>query len=88
LDNYWTKIDYILELASWLFSNEYLVDNIIDLIDWTIDLLLTSPEAYQKQEINTIDGQDKNDRDQEGITQKIEIDPDQPHMGSTKPKSN
>jgi hypothetical protein len=59
LDNYWTKIDYILELASWLFSNEYFLDNIIDLIDWTIDLLLTSSEAYkQQQDINPIDGQE------------------------------
>ncbi len=30
-----------------------------DLVDWTIDLLLTSPVAYkQQQEINTIDGQE------------------------------
>jgi hypothetical protein len=30
-----------------------------DLVDWTIDLLLTSPDAYkQQQEINTIDGQE------------------------------
>ncbi len=59
MDNYWTKIDYILELASWLFSNEYFLDNIIDLIDWTIDLLLTSSEAYkQQQDINPIDGQE------------------------------
>jgi hypothetical protein len=58
LDNYWTKIDYILELASWLYSNEYLVDNVTDLIEWTIDLLLTSPEAYKQQELNATDGQD------------------------------
>ena len=58
MDNYWAKIDYILELAGWLFSNEYLLDNVSDLIDWTIDLLLTSPDAYKQQEVNTIDGQE------------------------------
>lgn len=49
-DNYWNKIDYILELAGWLYSNEYLVDNVIDLIEWTIDLLLTSASVYKKRE--------------------------------------
>ncbi len=58
MDNYWTKIDYILELASWLFSNEYFIDNVIDLIDWAIDLLLTSPEAYEQKEINIVNGED------------------------------
>ena len=31
----------------------------MDLIDWAVDLLLTSPEAYkQQQEMNTTDGQE------------------------------
>ena len=58
MDNYWTKIDYILELASWLYSNEYFMDNVTDLINWVIDLLLTSPEAYKQDEASTSDGQD------------------------------
>jgi hypothetical protein len=31
---------------------------VTDLIEWTIDLLLTSPEAYKQQELNATDGQD------------------------------
>lgn len=54
-ENYWHKIDYIFELASWLYSNEYLVDNVIDLIEWNIDLLLTSATAYQKRESPSTD---------------------------------
>ncbi len=82
MDNYWTKIDYILELASWLFSNEYLLDHVSDLIDWAIDLLLTSSDAYkqQQQEINNIDGQELNTE--------IDNDTDQIQMGSIKPKCN
>ncbi|CAF4970783.1 unnamed protein product, partial [Rotaria sp. Silwood1] len=100
LDNYWIKIDYILELASWLYSNEYLIDNVIDLIEWSIDLLLTSPEAYKQAELNARDQQDTdipNNRssilksDQEynkTTTPKADIgsDPDQAHLGPTKPK--
>ncbi len=68
MDNYWTKIDYILELASWLFSNEYFLDNVIDLIDWAIDLLLTSPEAYKQQEINIVNGEEDADSNEYFIT--------------------
>ncbi|CAF0762870.1 unnamed protein product [Rotaria sordida] len=99
-DNYWTKIDYILELANWLFSNEYLIDNVIDLIEWSIDLLLTSPEAYKQAELNTsLDEQDtgihnrrssmvKSDQQHNETTPKAEhgSNPDQAHLGPTKPK--
>ena len=99
MENYWTRIDYILELASWLFSNEYLLDNVMDLIDWAIDLLLTSPEAYkQQQETNTTNEQEEDSKsyssgpktDQKGVIVKAELDddPDQAQMGSTKPKRN
>ncbi|CAF4031131.1 unnamed protein product, partial [Rotaria sp. Silwood2] len=98
-DNYWTKIDYILELASWLYGNEYLIDNAIDLIEWSIDLLLTSPEVYKQAELNVIDEQDseipnnrssmiKSERERNETTPKAEIgsNPDQAHLGPTKPK--
>ncbi|CAF3399137.1 unnamed protein product [Rotaria socialis] len=98
-DNYWTKIDYILELASWLYSNEYLVDNVIDLIEWSIDLLLTSPETYKQHEVNAANEQDADiDRNRSAVlksgqgnnetTQKGEIGSslDEAHLGKLKPK--
>ncbi|UJR28166.1 hypothetical protein I4U23_009420 [Adineta vaga] len=89
LDNYWTKIDYILEFASWLYSNEYFIDNVIDLINWTIDLLLTSPEAYKQDDKTSNSGQDTDSQvnSSDGTTQKRDDDDefDQPHSGSIKP---
>jgi hypothetical protein len=35
---------------------------VIDLIDWTIDLLLTSPEAYKQQETSVVNGQDSDSK--------------------------
>ncbi|CAF1356153.1 unnamed protein product [Adineta steineri] len=84
MDNYWAKIDYILELATWLYSNEYFMDNVVDLINWIIDLLLTSPEVYQQQELNSVDGQDT---DIQNSQEQNEYDSDQPQIGSVKPKA-
>jgi hypothetical protein len=40
------------------------MDNVTDLINWAIDLLLTSPEAYKQEETNVVDGQDRDSRTQ------------------------
>ncbi len=36
----WLKVEYILEFAQWLFSNEYSLANCTDLVEWAVDLLM------------------------------------------------
>lgn len=35
----WQKFEYLLELAQWLYSNEYNLQNCIDLVEWAIDII-------------------------------------------------
>jgi len=36
----WLKVDYILELAEWLYCNEQPLQDAVDLVHWAIEILL------------------------------------------------
>jgi hypothetical protein len=39
-ESLWLKFEYILELAQWLYSHEYELNDCIDLCEWAIDLVM------------------------------------------------
>lgn len=41
-ESIWLKFEYILELAQWLYSNEYDLESCIDLVEWAADLVMFS----------------------------------------------
>ena len=39
-ENIWLKFEYILELAQFMYSNEYKLSNCIELMEWAVDLIM------------------------------------------------
>ena len=44
-ESIWLKVEYILELAQWLYSHEYSWRDCIDLAEWAVDLLMYSVKS-------------------------------------------
>ncbi|CAF1033824.1 unnamed protein product, partial [Didymodactylos carnosus] len=92
-ETYWQKIDYIIELACCLYSNEYLIDNAVDLIDWAIDLLMTSERALKEEQTNengaNVEAGQHSNMSNKRDTQMGEAGslPDMGHIGPTKPSA-
>lgn len=38
-ESLWMKFEYLVELSQWLYSNEYKLQNCIDLIEWAIEVV-------------------------------------------------
>jgi hypothetical protein len=38
-ENQWLKFEYLIELAQWLYSNEYEFESCVDLVEWAIDII-------------------------------------------------
>jgi hypothetical protein len=38
-ENIWIKFEYLLELSQWFYSNEYKLQNSIDLVEWAADIV-------------------------------------------------
>ncbi|XP_044154029.1 cilia- and flagella-associated protein 46 [Bufo gargarizans] len=39
-ENDWQKVEYLLELAEWLYSKQFPVGTAVNLLDWAVDILL------------------------------------------------
>ncbi|KAM8924779.1 cilia- and flagella-associated protein 46 [Pelodytes ibericus] len=39
-DNQWQKVDHMLEMAGWLFCNEFPLSDALSLLHWAVDILL------------------------------------------------
>ena len=52
----WLKVDYILELAEWLYCNEQPVRDAVDLLHWAIEILLNMQFDVQPWEMLKTDG--------------------------------
>ncbi|KAM4636947.1 cilia- and flagella-associated protein 46 [Discoglossus pictus] len=39
-ENEWQKVEYLMELAEWLYCNQFPVSDAINLLDWAVDILL------------------------------------------------
>ena len=47
-ESLWLKFEYILELAQWLYSHEYTLNDCIDLCEWAIDLVMFNVNRGEK----------------------------------------
>ncbi|XP_030058854.1 cilia- and flagella-associated protein 46 [Microcaecilia unicolor] len=39
-ENEWQKAEYLMELAIWLYCNQFPINNALNLLDWAVDILL------------------------------------------------
>ncbi|XP_069836237.1 cilia- and flagella-associated protein 46 [Dendropsophus ebraccatus] len=49
-ENDWQKVEYLLELAEWLYCNQFPVTSAINLLDWAVDILLHMRFAPSSEE--------------------------------------
>lgn len=52
----WLKVDYILELAEWLYCNEQPVQDAVDLLHWAIEIILNMHFDVRPFELLKSDG--------------------------------
>uniref|UniRef100_H2Y0L3 Uncharacterized protein n=1 Tax=Ciona intestinalis TaxID=7719 RepID=H2Y0L3_CIOIN len=39
-DTQWQKFEYLLELATWMYSNEFSIDDTVNIVEWAADILI------------------------------------------------
>jgi hypothetical protein len=62
-ESQWLKFEYLIELAQWLYSNEYEFRSCVDLIEWALDIItnlkIDKPASATTSTQTTVSGTSK-----------------------------
>lgn len=52
-ENLWVKFEYLAELSTWLYCNEYTINDAVNVLEWAADILFSMKfEVLVKEEVN------------------------------------
>ncbi|XP_078492369.1 cilia- and flagella-associated protein 46 isoform X3 [Ciona intestinalis] len=54
-DTQWQKFEYLLELATWMYSNEFSIDDTVNIVEWAADILINMKFHVELPEQTQVD---------------------------------